>query len=133
GFYRHSDGKQNQFTQEFQFLGKAFDDRLNYILGAFYFDENARQETNDNLAAFFLTYLPTNMRIDSKSLAFYGQVDYEIVPRLTASAGLRYTDDKKKFRGAIQNFLDPERVNIESSIDAQVWTPKFTLKYDFNG
>ena len=37
--------------------------------------------------------------IKSDSVAFYAQGDYKIVPDLTVSVGLRYTDDKKVFDG----------------------------------
>lgn len=33
--------EQEQFSQEFQLIGDSFDDRLEWVLGAFYFDETA--------------------------------------------------------------------------------------------
>ncbi len=41
---------QDQFTQEFQFSGQAFDDRLNWIAGAYYFTEEPSFDTNISLA-----------------------------------------------------------------------------------
>jgi iron complex outermembrane recepter protein len=38
--------KQDQFSQEFQFTGQALDDRLNWLVGLFYFKEEA---TDDNV------------------------------------------------------------------------------------
>ncbi len=129
GFYRRSDGGQHQFTQEVQLLGKAFNDKLNYIFGAYYFNEHAHQATLDTLDAFFLTYLPQNFQVQSKSVAFYGQADYEIIPNLTASVGIRYTDDKKHFEGETQNGALPELASVASAINAKVWTPRFNLEY----
>ncbi len=34
---------------------------------------------------------------NNRSLAAYGQIDFEIVPRLSLTVGGRYTSDKKKF------------------------------------
>lgn len=132
GFFRNSDGEQRQFTQEFQLLGKLLDNRLNFILGAFFFDEKASQATRgDLLPPFGASFLPASLDTRSKSTAFYGQVDYEIVPRLTASVGLRYTHDTKSFEGTTQNFFLPELVDVASSIKANVWTPKFNLQWEF--
>jgi len=41
-----NDQRQHQFSQEIQFLGTAFDDRLNWVIGGFYFDEYG-VDTND--------------------------------------------------------------------------------------
>lgn len=41
-----NDQRQHQFSQEIQLLGTAFDDRLTWVFGGFYFDEFGR-DTND--------------------------------------------------------------------------------------
>jgi len=135
GFFRRSTGKQHQFTQEFQALGKNFDDRLNWIVGAFYYKESAHQAfLGDDLAAFFLTFEPSSFKTTSRSLALYAQVDYKIFDNLTASVGIRHTDDVKHFNGLSPNAPGPT-APLEASITsakAHVWTPRFNLQYDFN-
>ncbi|MBB5687219.1 TonB-dependent receptor [Sphingobium boeckii] len=134
GFFRSSAGKQNQFTQEFQALGKAFDNRLNWIVGAFYYKEKASQSfLNDDLAAFFLTYEPSVFDTTSKSLAFYAQADYEIIDDLKVSVGIRHTNDKKTFDG-----LSPTAPGLGAPLaasltgtKADVWTPKVNIQYNF--
>lgn len=130
GFYRQSVGSQSQFTQEFQLLGKGLNNRLNYIFGAYFFDETANQTVVDDLGAFFLNYLPESFDTHSKSLAFYGQADYEIVSGLTATVGIRYTSDRKRFNGLTQNGAIEQLVAVADRVDANVWTPKFNLQYN---
>lgn len=45
--------KQHQFSQELQLIGSAFDDRLDWVVGGFYFDEYARDLNDVILASGF--------------------------------------------------------------------------------
>ncbi|NOX93655.1 MAG: TonB-dependent receptor, partial [Alphaproteobacteria bacterium] len=45
------DQEQNQISQEFQFSGTNFGDRLNWVVGAFYFDEYGRDENQVRLVS----------------------------------------------------------------------------------
>jgi iron complex outermembrane recepter protein len=45
-----NDDEQHQFSQELQLAGVSFNDRLNWLLGAYYFDENATEHGKANLA-----------------------------------------------------------------------------------
>jgi iron complex outermembrane receptor protein len=47
----HNTGSQDQFSQEFQFLGTAFDDRLDWVVGAYYFEETANDQNDVRLAS----------------------------------------------------------------------------------
>jgi iron complex outermembrane receptor protein len=42
--YSLSDLQQSQFSQEFQLVGTAFEDRFDYVIGAYYFQEDAWEE-----------------------------------------------------------------------------------------
>ncbi len=42
---------QNQISQEFQLIGTSFDDRFNWVLGAFYFDEFGRDDNKVRLTS----------------------------------------------------------------------------------
>ena len=133
GFYRSSFGTQHQFTEEVQALGKAFDDRLNWIVGAFYFDEHGQQRfPGDDLAAFDLMYGPTSFQTTSRSLAEYAQADYKLTDKLTASVGIRHSHDSKSI-----DTLSPDGAGTEAALvaghdtaKASVWTPRFNLQYD---
>lgn len=45
-----NDDEQTQFSQEFQLSGESFDQRLNWLIGAYYFDEKAKEFGKANLA-----------------------------------------------------------------------------------
>jgi iron complex outermembrane receptor protein len=61
-----NDDEQNQFSQELQLSGVSFDDRLNWLVGAYYFDEDATEHGKANLgigtfAALERLVLPAEM------------------------------------------------------------------------
>ncbi|MFT4054306.1 MAG: TonB-dependent receptor [Novosphingobium sp.] len=129
GFYRRSAGKQHQLTQEFQALLNSADDKLHFITGLFLFDEHAEQLTNDDYMGYLIN--PTSIDTVSKSIAGYAQGDYEVLPGLTASAGIRYSHDSKRFSGLTPDALGVEQ-GVAYRIKGNVWTPKFNLKYQFS-
>ena len=94
-----------QFSQEVTLGGSLFDKRLSYLVGAYYF-----RETDDQ---FYPVYLPsvispvsgeelrvggtlTNAHIMNKSFAAFTQESFDLTPRLSITAGLRYTRDVKE-------------------------------------
>lgn len=85
---------QRQFTQELQLLGNALDGRLDYLFGLYYFSEKGKDigpiDFNAVLAQSggFYNY---------KSWAAFSQLTFKITDRLSLTAGLRYTEDRKKF------------------------------------
>ena len=102
----HSQGQkdQHQFSQEFQAVGSALDQRLNYVAGVYYFDEQGK-ETNpwdmtaynaaNNVNAATSGYVGNWYKVTSESKAAYGQFGYDVTDQLTVTLGLRYTVDKK--------------------------------------
>lgn len=66
---------QWQFSQEVQLLGQAMDDKLNYVLGAYYFKEAG--DLHD-----YVTFAEGLLQVDgpndlsTKNFAFFGQADY---------------------------------------------------------
>ena len=65
---------QWQFSQEFQLLGKALDNKLNYVLGAYYFKEAG--DLHD-----YVTFAEGQIQVDgpnqlqTENYAFFGQLD----------------------------------------------------------
>jgi iron complex outermembrane receptor protein len=86
--------KQKQFSQEVQLLGKTFDERLNWILGAYYFKESG---INTNRLLFTVSEFQSGGDFRNESLAFFGQGTLKIGERFNLTAGLRYTEDEKSF------------------------------------
>jgi len=92
---------QNQRSAEFQLLGKSFDERLNWILGAYYFKEKGF-ETNTGITKVFgdpggsVTF-DANSVNSSKSL--FGYAEFAVTDALSVNAGGRYTWDTKSLQG----------------------------------
>jgi iron complex outermembrane receptor protein len=89
---------QKQFSQELQLLGSAMDEKLNFVLGAYYFKESG--DLHD-----YVTFAEGLLQVDgpndlsTKNFAFFGQLDYKITDQLAITVGGRYTHEKKLFEG----------------------------------
>lgn len=84
-------------SQELQLTGTALSDRLNYVLGAFYFKEKAEtlgpQVFFGGGADFQSDY-----GSHTKAIALYAQLDYKLTDALKLSLGGRYTHETKDVR-----------------------------------
>ena len=87
--------EQEQFTQEFQLLGSALEEQLNWIVGLYYFKEKGN---NVNELDFTVSRFRSGGTYDNKSLAAFAQATYDATDRFHITAGIRYTDETKKFK-----------------------------------
>jgi iron complex outermembrane recepter protein len=89
-----NDYKYNQFSQEFQLLGKAANDRLSYLLGAYFL----REKGDDlNIVDFGFVEFSSGGKVKTNSYAAFAQLGYEVVDNFTITGGIRYTDEKRAF------------------------------------
>jgi len=93
---------QWQFSQELQLLGKAFDKRLNYVLGAYYFKEKGDLHDYVDFAEGLLQVDGPN-KFNTENWALFGQVDFRPSDLLGFTAGGRYTKERKAFEGGQQD------------------------------
>lgn len=131
--------KQWQFSQELQLTGKALDGRLSYVLGVYYFKEKASDIATADLAIGlqapvapppFTPAVFIQNYTDNRSLAAYGQVDFEIVPRLSITIGGRYTSDKKEFTSINVRQRDLVKfVDVTKNATFEKFTPRFGINY----
>ena len=99
--------KQN--SVELQATGNAFGDAVAFAVGGFYFDESGFDQSisivvaaiNPNTSHFYGA-------IDNKSIGAYGQATWKITDALSATAGVRYSQDTKGLETRNNNF---NRVN----------------------
>jgi outer membrane receptor protein involved in Fe transport len=89
---------QWQFSQEFQLLGKALDNKLNYVLGAYYFKEAGDLHDYVTFAEGLIQVDGLN-RLKTENYAFFGQLDYRPIDLVGITVGGRYTREKKAFEG----------------------------------
>jgi iron complex outermembrane receptor protein len=95
------DQRQKQFSQEFQLVGNALEDRLKYVLGAYYFRETG----------FLADYVISGEGIyvidgpnwlKTNAYAAFGQADYRLNDLIGITVGARYTKESKSFEGGQQ-------------------------------
>jgi iron complex outermembrane receptor protein len=130
---------EEQFSQELQASGKAFNGRLDYIGGIYYFHEAPEQTmyvtTNfsaTNPPAAPTTYLPQTFALTTNSYAAFAQGVYHVTDRLSATLGLRYTSDRKSLDETLQQSAAVKRlVSVSSSDKFDSMTPKAGLDYRF--
>ena len=152
--------KQEQFTQEIHLQGTAVNDRLQWILGGFYFTEDGN---NYNPVDFALLDIESGAAFDHESIAGFAQGTFSVTDKLHITAGIRYTDDTKDFivtsDGTYSMAGDyitrgprSDVVNIQSAVavpappgflrklisdgtttlKADDWTPMANISYDWN-
>ena len=129
GVDRTSMSDFQQFTQEFQLSGQAFSDRLEWITGIFFLREEGEQTVNDLLFEE-TSVLPQIIDVETDSYAVFAQGAYAFTDRLSATAGIRYTEDRKQLQGEIADFpgsLTVTPVNRRDTFDAT--TPKIALDF----
>lgn len=90
---------QEQFSQEVQLLGTdMLDGKLNWVLGAFYFEESGELNSNVVFNEGLLQAASRNT-FDTSNYAFFGQVDYRLTDWIGFTVGGRYTSEDKAFEG----------------------------------
>jgi iron complex outermembrane recepter protein len=93
------------FSQEFQFIGSALEDRIRYVSGLYYYRDSASHYedffTGINATPTFASRINKlrDVHADAQSLAAYGQVTWKpdiLQDRFEATLGGRFTRDKRK-------------------------------------
>lgn len=114
--------RQDQWSHELQWLGEAFDERLQYVVGAFWFREQAREQwqpighqfsaaisptagQNEALDALIRTAAPRLVAFteilnetENESAALFGQATWTpraLDSRLHLTLGYRHTEDRR--------------------------------------
>lgn len=86
------------FSQELRLAGET--GKLRYLLGAYYFDQMVHTDRGLALGASLGVpgepMLTTRGSVKTESGALFGRLDYALTDRLSVSAGLRYTSEKKR-------------------------------------
>ena len=90
--------EQDQWSQEFQLLGQLFDDRLNYVLGLYYFTEDGFVHDFVPFQGLLYVYDYQN-DVDTESYAAFLHADYAVTDKFSVIFGGRYTWEDKRFIG----------------------------------
>ncbi|PVM86012.1 TonB-dependent receptor [Caulobacter radicis] len=127
---------QHYRTQEFNLNGEY--DRLNFVAGVYYFYEyfhnhrlsQSAGSPSDNVG----TVTHTNNYLRTESWAVFGQVNYKLTQRLTATLGGRYTEDRRRFDNFGQQksntaLHDPQEWNYDPWQFEKLYGP-YTTNFD---
>ncbi len=96
-FINRFNDHQKQFSQEFQLVGSALDGQIEYVLGAYYFNESARSSAVTTTAGQVRTDRAVTAR--NKAYAVYGQGTWSpaaLDGRLHLTVGARWSHDKRQ-------------------------------------
>ncbi len=130
--------KGDEYTQEIKWNGHLGRD-LTYTSGAYYLYET--NQTNYGAAAFIPALVPVpiplgdeGFRNATSSVAVYTQADYQVLPALTATAGLRYTLERKRLQVAPNTAggfgtADILAAGYKDALNTDLLTPRFALQY----
>jgi iron complex outermembrane receptor protein len=91
--------EQHQISQEFQLSGKAFDDRLDYVAGLYYFTEGGFVHDFVPFDTGYLYIYDYANDVKTSSYAGYIHLDYKITDQWGLTLGGRYSDERKSFLG----------------------------------
>lgn len=98
-------GKVSTINQEVRLSGKALNEKANYVFGINYSSDKIRDGQTSTLDHYTGTPPFSQYTVDynlkNESKAIFGNVDYEILPKLTLTAGARYTMMKESISGCV--------------------------------
>lgn len=99
----------SQYSQEFQFIGDAFDQRLQYVAGLYYFREKTEDSVTFGIAGgpffaanlgatdlYFARNSGTGLDTDNEAKAAFLQADWSFTDSLKFTAGIRYTTEDRE-------------------------------------
>ena len=100
-FHLSFDQDQWQMSQELQLTGSAMDNKLKYVLGAYYFKEKG---TLLDLVTFGegMNQIDGPNWLETENYAVFGQLDFRPTDLIGFTVGGRYTHEKKLFEGGQQ-------------------------------
>ena len=146
---------QRQVSQELQLIGSAFDERLSYTAGIYYFAEEGKESSAQSVvipAALQVAGTPLaainrgnalvapspffRYSTNNDSVAAYGEFSYSLSEALELTLGLRYTEDNKETtltNTLTENSSSPRgSATLRTVTDENSWNkfnPAFTVAY----
>jgi iron complex outermembrane receptor protein len=109
----------DQYSQEFQLTGSAFDDRMQYVSGVYWFSET----TDDNRAVnflgpfdpgigglFMLNSTSSLLEAENDAWAVFTQVEWAYNDNWRSTVGVRYTDEDRELEKT-EYAIDPSTLD----------------------
>jgi iron complex outermembrane receptor protein len=83
----------HQISQEVQLLGKAIGNRLDWVIGGYYFREDIH---NSPISRVGTVIQDNSINPSNESLSAFAQLTYELAPRLRLTGGVRFVHDDRR-------------------------------------
>lgn len=114
-------GVDRAFSQELQLSGDMLDQRLNWVVGAYYYDEKhndlfPKAGEQINLGRVVPTAYLTAM---TTTKAAFVDATYKVTDQLTVLGGFRYSEDAKK--GDIQTAAAGLLAKVDTTFGSETW------------
>jgi iron complex outermembrane receptor protein len=90
--------KHWQWSQELRFNGTLAAAKLDYTLGAFYFEQGGTLEARVDLNYAHLDFIHGPDTTPSKSIAAFAHGTFHLTDAMNLSAGIRYSEDEKDYQ-----------------------------------
>lgn len=89
---------QEQFSEEIQLTGTAFEDSLDYVVGAYYFTEEGDLHDYVPFTEGLLQVDGYN-EFETSAWALFTHLNYRFNEKFSMTLGARYTEEEKEFEG----------------------------------
>ena len=127
-----SDSNNTTISQEFNLSGDAFRDRLKWIAGVFYMNEDGDQQYNPGAGGPFS--LLEDVDTETDSYAIYGEGTWSFTDRFSVIAGGRWSRDEKDYSNDCSGFCNISFVptgdwSIDEDEDFDEFTGRVTAQY----
>ncbi|MEO0997735.1 MAG: TonB-dependent receptor [Pseudomonadota bacterium] len=136
-FWIDNDGEHEQLTAEFKWSAEYFDDRVNFVSGLFWMDEDNTTDFADYLFGGFLRLADRVLENETSGWAAYAQADIELSDKAVLTVGARYTDEEKEIAfsdntgAGVLTTANLIAAGVPITQDEQIVTPRVALSYDF--
>ncbi len=135
--------EHDQLTQEVQFTGVAFDDKLNWLAGIYYFKETGLDRVQVPLGleidltvggapgTVINLWLDEANDVENTSIAAFAQATYDFTDKLSATLGIRRTEDEKTYKPThVTLGVAPINLLIDDiTVDFEDTSPRFSIDY----
>ena len=106
----HARDAQKQVSDEFHVFGKFWEDRFDYLVGAFYIKEQPNGTSGTNFVVAAPSGRWTTAYQDKTNKAVFGQFGFRLTDSLKVNAGIRYNETKVVGCSAVA----PESVTLDN-------------------
>lgn len=138
--------EHEQFTQEIQLTGTTANDKLKWLAGVYYFEEEGLDRVQVPLGlevdlalagvpgAVINLWLDEANDIKNTSIAAFAQATYDFNEKLSATLGIRRTEDEKQYRPThLTQGINPINLLTDNATaDFEDTSPRFSVDYRWN-